>query len=201
MFLTHHSHVADAVLVQKLWSLYEAGYQGVAEAAVTREMLYRSEFEEALADPTNRLWVLWDDAAPVAMGMVATDLSRARYISRAYFELHYPDHVRRGMVHYIMWLVVHPAKAAQGAIVRLAREALQLEAADGALLVFDAPAIHQPTAEGGFAEMMSRLSKAFVGGASLQHLETQHYFAVDFAMSPDHQDVTRPLRVPESAER
>ena len=32
-------------------------------------------------------------------------------------------------------------------------------------------------------------------------LETQHYFAVDFATSADHQDITRPLRVPESAER
>jgi len=199
--LTQHTHIADAALIEKLWSLYEIGYQGVAEAAVTREMLFRSEFEAALADSTNRLWVLWDDSAPIAMVLIATDLASARYISRAYFEARYPDHVRRNAVHYIMWLVVHPSRVAQGVIVRLARDVLQLEAADGALLVFDAPAIHQSSTEGGFAEMMARLSKAFVGAAPMQHLETQHYFAVDFASSLDERDDTAPLRVPHAVER
>lgn len=180
MFVTRHTHVVDMVLGDKLWHLYETAYAGMSEAAVTREMLYRTEFDEVIADPTNRLWVLWDDAVPVGMSLVATDIGSTRYLSRAYFEHYYPDHMRRGAVHYIMWLVVHPAYVAKGAIVRLAKEGLALEASEGVLLVFDTPQTN--AREGaGFQEMMSRLARSVMGGAPVHHLETQHYYAVDFA--------------------
>jgi hypothetical protein len=69
---------------------------------------------------------------------------------------------------------------AKGAIVRLAKEGLALEASEGVLLVFDTPQTNQRES-GGFQEMMSRLAKSIMGGAPVHHLETQHYFAVDFA--------------------
>lgn len=195
MFVTRHTHVVDIVLADKLWQLYELAYSGLSERAVTREMLYRSEFDSTIADPTNRLWVLWDDSMPVGMSLVATDIGSTRYLSRAYFELHYPDHMRRGVVHYIMWLVIHPAHVAKGAIIRLAKEGLAQEASEGALLVFDSPAMNQPDVTGGFAEMMSRLSEGVSAAAPVRHLETQHYFAVDFSAHTDS-DATRPLEVP-----
>jgi len=200
MFVTRHTHVVDGVLADKLWQLYDVAYSGVAEQAVTREMLYRTEFDETIADPTNRLWVLWDDNMPVGMSLVATDIGSTRYLSRAYFELHYPDHMRRGAVHYIMWLVIHPAHVAKGAIVRLAKEGLALEASEGVLLVFDSPAGSQPDTVGGFAEMMARLTKSIAAEAPVHHLETQHYFAVDFSNVPER-DATRPLDVPVAARR
>ncbi len=200
MFVTRHTHVVDVMLADKLWQLYDFAYRGLAEQAVTREMLYRSEFDEAIADPTNRLWVLWDDNWPVGMSLVATDIGSTRYLSRAYFERHYPDHMRRGAVHYIMWLVIHPAHAAKGAILRLAKEGLALEASEGALLVFDTPEMNQPGVTGGFAEMMTRLTKYIAGPAPIHHLEAQHYFAVDFSLARDY-DATEPLEVPQSAHR
>ena len=111
---------------------------------------------------------------------VATDIASTRYLSRAFFERHYPDHARRQAIHYLRWLVVHPAYEARGAIVRLAKEGLALEASEGVLLVFDTPQINE-RGSGGLAEMMSRLSKAVMGGAPVHLLETQRYYAVDFA--------------------
>jgi len=200
MFVTRHTHVVDIVLADKLWHLYDVAYRGLAELAVTREMLYRSEFDEAIADPTNRLWVLWDDSTPVAMTLVATDIGSTRYLSRAYFEHHYPDHMRRGAVHYIMWLVVHPGHAARGALVRLAREGMALEASEGALLVFDSPEMNQPGITGGFAEMAARSARSVAGPAPVHHLETQHYFAIDFGALQQHDDTVQ-LQVPESTSR
>jgi len=200
MFVTRHTHVVEPVLAEKLWHLYELAYGGLSEEAVTREMLYRTEFDATIADPTNRLWVLWDDNTPVGMSLVATDIGSTRYLSRAYFELHYPDHMRRGVVHYIMWLVIHPAHVAKGAIIRLAKEGLALEASEGALLVFDSPETKQPGVTGGFAEMMARLSKAVSAEAPVHHLETQHYFAVDFSKVTDGDD-TRVLEAPSSMRR
>ena len=60
--------------------------------------------------------------------------------------------------------------------IRIAREA-----EDGALLVFDTPQVNERGAGGGLAELMSRLAKAVVGGATVHLLETQRYYAVDFA--------------------
>jgi len=187
------------VLSDKLWQLYAASYEGLADVAVTREMLFRSEFDETIADPSNRLWVLWDDNSPVGMTLVATDIGSTRYLSRQYFEHHYPDHMRRGAVHYIMWLVVHPAHAARGALVRLAREGMALEAADGALLVFDSPEVNQPDITGGFAAMAARSARFVAGPAPVHHLETQHYFAIDFAAVVDEQ--SPPEKVSHSASR
>lgn len=196
MFVTRHTNVVDPVLAAKLWHLYEVGYAGMAEQAVTREVFYRSEFDAAIADPTNRLWVLWDDTAPVGMVLVATDIAATRYLSRAYFEHHYPEHMRRGAVHYIMWLVVHPSHTAKGSLIRLAKEGMALEAADGALLVFDSPEVHQSSLEGGFAEIAARSARSVAGPAPVHHLETQHYFAIDFAALHEA-DASTPPRVPE----
>ena len=180
------------MLGDKLWTLYELAYRGMAEAAVTREMLYRSEFDEAIADPTNRIWVVWEDQTAVGMTLIATDIGATRYISRAYFEHHFPEHVRRNAVHYLMWLVVHPAFEARGAIIRLAREGLALEASDEVLLVFDVPEKNQPRDTGGLAEMMLRLARMLGTDAPVRKLETQRYYAVDFApavVSPEAAEV------------
>ena len=189
MFVTRHSHLTDAVLNERLWELYEASYGPVSERSPSHEMLFRDEFDDAVRDPSNRLWVLWDDDSPVAMTLIATEIGPTRYLSRGYFDGRFPEHTSRGAVHYIMWLVVHPVYAAQGAIVRLAREVLQREADDGALLVFDCPEVHQPGVSGGFAEMMHRLANAFVGPAPVQHLGTSYYYAVDFGAVADRKAV------------
>lgn len=188
MHVTHHHGVADLAVRDRLWALYEFAYEGLAASSPSHEMLYRHEFDDALGDATTRLWVLWDDTAPVAMTLVATEIARTRYLSRDYFAQRYAAQFARGAVHYIMWLVVHPAAAASGAIVQLAREVLAREAADGALLVFDAPEVHQPGPDGGFAEMMERLARAFVGDTPVAHLGTQYYFAVDLAAARRGED-------------
>ena len=180
VFVTRHPTVSDAVLRDRLWHLYQDAYTPMAVESPSHEMLFRSEFDDAIEDPTNRLWVLWDDDRPVAMTLIATEIGPTRYLSRAYFDRR---HAGRE-IHYIMWLVVHPVFAAQGAIIRLAREVLRREAADGALLVFDAPLVHQAGPEGGFAEMMARLTKSFVGPAPVTMLGASYYYAVDFAQVP-----------------
>jgi hypothetical protein len=181
MYVTRHSPVTDAGMLDRLWQLYDAAYTPVSFEVPSHEMLFRDEFEELVADQTNRLWVLWDDSSPIAMSLIATDIAPSRYLSRSFFEHRYPEQSRRQAVHYVMWLVVHPAAATTTAVARLAREVLQREAADGALLVFDVPQVHQKGLTGGFAEIMARMAKSFVGPAPVVHLGTQYYFAVDFA--------------------
>ncbi|NBU07273.1 MAG: hypothetical protein EBT38_06295 [Acidimicrobiia bacterium] len=67
--------------------------------------------------------------------------------------------MRKGLVHYVMWVVVDPDVEVRGANIALAKEALAAEARDGALLVFDLPETHQPNDEGGAAALMLRMAR------------------------------------------
>jgi hypothetical protein len=204
MFVTRHNSVVERGLLERLWGLYELAYRRIAEEAASREMFYRSEFDSAIADSTNRLWVLWADDEPVAMVLIATDIAATRYLSQPFFERHFTDHARRGAVHYILFVVVHPRYAAKGALTRMARDVLGTEAAEGVLLVFDSPEVNQPQDEGGVALMMERLAKMVVSGAPLLPLDVSRYYGIDFAATsayvgaqePEPARVEQPAGVP-----
>ena len=181
MFVTRHNSVVEHGLLERLWELYELSYRRTAEESATREMFFRSEFDAAVADSRNRLWVLWADDEPVAMVLIATDIGSTRYLSQPFFERHFTDHARRGAVHYILFVVVHPRYAAKGALTRMARDVLGTEAAEGVLLVFDSPEYNQPRDEGGVALLMERLAKMVVHGAPLVPLDVSRYYGIDFA--------------------
>lgn len=187
MFVTRHSNVVDPALREKLWRLYRTSYLPTAEATVTHEMLDQDEFNEQISRDSNRVWVVWCDSLPVAMTLVSTDVRATRWLSDIYFQKQFPDRFHAGQVHYIVWVVVDPVANAKGANVMLARQALTAEARDGALLVFDVPELHQPSAKGGAAELLFRMAQ-LVGDVELLPLSTQRYFALDFARIPAQED-------------
>jgi len=192
MFVTRHNSVAERGLLERLWELYELAYRRTAEESATREMFFRSEFDSALADSRNRLWVLWADDMPVAMVLIATDIGATRYLSQPFFERHFTEHARRGAVHYILFVVVHPRYAAKGALTRMARDVLGSEAAEGALLVFDSPEYNQPRDDGGVALLMERLAKMVVSGAPIVPLDVSRYYGIDFAATDDYVEAPQP---------
>jgi len=196
MFVTRHNSVVERGLLERLWELYELSYRRTAEESATREMFFRSEFDAAVADSRNRLWVLWADDEPVAMVLIATDIGSTRYLSHPFFERHFTDHARRGAVHYILFVVVHPRYAAKGALTRMARDVLGTEAAEGVLLVFDSPEYNQPRDEGGVALLMERLAKMVVHGAPLVPLDVSRYYGIDFAATDAYvePEATQPVR-------
>jgi hypothetical protein len=185
MFVTWHSTITDLVLADKLWNLYEAAYLGSARSIATREMLYRDEFDQLLADSTNRNWVLWEDNIPIGCALVATDIGATRYLSKEYFDYHYPEHSRENRLRYVMWLVVHPSYEARGAALRLLREGLTHESAQGSLVIFDSPAPIQPTSGGGFAAAVERISSRVRPGSTFKEVAVSRYFAVDFAAADE----------------
>lgn len=180
MFITRHSPASDISLRDQLWTLYKRAYINTVEMTVTHEMLDRLEFDDQLLDVTNRAWVVWDDARPIAMTLVSTDVRRTRWLSEHYFRTHFAEKFERGQVHYVVWAVVDPGFVARGASIFMARHAMTMEAREGSLLVFDLPETNQPNAEGGAAELMLRMAR-MVGEAQLITLTTQRYYALDFA--------------------
>jgi hypothetical protein len=182
MYVTRHSEIRDGELIGRLWALYARSYARTARETPTHEMLDREEFREQLGSAVNRLWVVWEDAMPVAMALVSTDVRSTRWLSESFFEARYPERYRAGEVHYIVWVTVDPGHSDATAVTLLARHALATEAKDGALLVFDTPEINHGRRTDGAAELLLRLSR-LVGEAELVPLTVQRYWALDFAPS------------------
>jgi hypothetical protein len=199
MFVTRHNGAVERGLLERLWDLYELAYRKTAEESASREMFFRSEFDAAIADSSNRLWVLWSDDEPVAMVLIATDIAATRYLSGPFFERRFTDHTRRGAVHYILFVVVHPRFVAKGALTRMARDVLGTEAAEGVLLVFDSPEYNQPNSEGGTALLMERLAKMVAHGAPLLPLDVSRYYGIDFAASSAYIESAQPAAHTSSA--
>jgi len=178
MFITRHTRLGDADLRDRLWEFYRRAYANNPLHPFT-ELVNRSEFDEGLLNSTNRVWVVWDGDRPVVMTLIATDITSTRWLNPDYFKRNHAERMRKGLVHYVMWVVVDSDVEIRGANIALAKEALAAEARDGALLVFDLPESHQPTDERGAAELMLRMAR-IVGEVQLVPLSSQRFFALDF---------------------
>ena len=179
MYITRHRSITDPQLREQLWRLYLRGYSQ-PERLPTSEAVDREEFDRHLRSDSNRVWVTWENDAPVVMTLIATDIASTRWLNPAFFERNHAERFRAGLVHYIMWVVVDPSCEIRGANVKLAQQALAAEARDGALLVFDVPDTYQPRVDGGAAELMLRMAQ-MVGEVRLVPLATQRYYALDFS--------------------
>ena len=189
MFITRHTRLGDVELRDRLWVLYRRAYANNPLHPFT-ELVNRSEFDDCLLNSTNRVWVVWEEDRPMVMTLISTDITSTRWLNPDYFRMHFAERMRKGLVHYVMWVVVDPDVELRGANIALAKEALAAEAQDGALLVFDLPETHQPNDEGGAAALMLRMAR-MVGEADLLPLSSQRFFALDFAPNQRGQgDVT-----------
>ena len=178
MFIPRHTRLGDVELRDRLWEFYRRAYANNPVLPFT-ELVNRSEFDEALLNSTNRVWVVWEDNRPMVMTLIATDITSTRWLNPDYFRQHHAERMRKGLVHYVMWVVVDSDVEVRGANIALAKEALAAEARDGALLVFDLPETRQPDDHGGAAELMLRMGQ-MVGEVQLVPLAAQRFFALDF---------------------
>ena len=192
MYVTRHTNVTDTSVIDQLWHLYELSYERIAAVDITRETLFRHEFNEVMADSTYRTTVVRDDdGTPIAMAVIATDIAVTRYLSVPYFRRRYPDRLASGRIHYIMWIIVHPDHQNTRATFELARAGLAPEAEDGTLLVFDLPESNQPNEQGGGAELFRRVAKT-IAEVQLESFGVSRYYALDFAPQEDESPLSEP---------
>lgn len=182
MFITRHTRLGDVDLRDRLWEFYRRAH-AVNPPMPFTEVVNRSEFDDALLNSTNRVWVVWEDNRPVVMTLIATDITSTRWLNAEYFRTNHAERMRKGLVHYVMWVVVDASVELRGANIALAKEALAAEARDGALLVFDLAESKQPNDKGGAAELMLRMAK-MVGEVSLLPLAAQRFYALEFSSTP-----------------
>jgi ribosomal protein S18 acetylase RimI-like enzyme len=187
--VTLHYEILDAPLIDRLWNLYERGFQETADRAVYRVMLFRAEFEHEMRSSATRKWLVWDDTAPVGMSAVATDLTSSNFwINPRFLARRYPEQFAAGHVHYTLFLVVDPEYRSTRAASLLMRKGLAMEAREDVVLIFDVGDANQAEDGGGLAAFAAR-----AGGSvdDLEIIETQRYYGLHLGHSKA--PVARPL--------
>ena len=66
MFITRHTRLGDVDLRNRLWDFYRRVYAANPVSPFS-EVVNRHEFDDALLNSTNRVWVVWEDNRPVVM--------------------------------------------------------------------------------------------------------------------------------------
>jgi hypothetical protein len=178
MYVTRHMGITDEGLLGKLWALYDVAFEAADEQAVSRQRLYRHEFDAELESATTRVWVVWNDSLPVAMTAVATDLSANSWVNDAYLAQRFPEHHARGAVHYCLFLLVHPDFRRSRALSMLTRAGFGAEAGERAVVVFDCPQSNQPFEGFGLADVMERLARGAAPGAKMVNIEVHQYYGL-----------------------
>jgi len=182
--VTLHYEIRDAPLIDRLWKLYERGFQETADHAVYRIMLFRSEFEQEMRSSATRKWLVWDDTAPVGIAAVATDLASSSFwINPRFIARRYPEQFAAGHVHYTLFLVVDPEYRSTRAASLLMRKGMAMEAREGVVLIFDVGDANQTEDAGGLAAFAARSG----GGLDeLDLIETQRYYGLHLGDSKLH---------------
>jgi hypothetical protein len=107
--------VLPAEFVDAMYDTYAAAFAPLQTRAAARHMLTVNEFSEEMADERIEKYVVsGDDAVPVGLGTVATDLSAVPWISRDFFAHRYPDRAARGALFYLGYTLVDPAHERRG---------------------------------------------------------------------------------------
>jgi hypothetical protein len=100
--------IDDPRLVEAAWQLYLDAFQDLAAHAVQRHLMYRSEFDEVMADPRVSKYLAYDDGVLCGLSTYSNRLESMPLISPQYFERRWPNHYAEGRIWYCGFVAVVP---------------------------------------------------------------------------------------------
>lgn len=167
--------VIDDSTTERFLELYRAAFDPLVPLAAARQSLTDDEFREEMVDPSVLKYVGWDGSGvPVALVMIATDLGHVPWISPEFWARRYPDHYRRGAIHYYGALLVSPTVRGGPWAARMLAEATRYTAALPGIAAFDCcrynvDEVHLPELIASIAERICHLETVEV--------DVQRYYA------------------------
>lgn len=106
--------------IEATWLLYNRALEELRRTAVQRHVMYRSEFDEVMAD--ERVWKyrgLTDAGENIALATFTNHLESMPLISPDYFAHRWPDLYEARSIWYIGFFVIDPAHRGSGIFERV----------------------------------------------------------------------------------
>jgi hypothetical protein len=125
-------------LVDEAWTLYSEAFRELNALAVQRHLMYRSEFDEAVADRRVRKYLAVDDDGTLAgLATYTNHLEAMPLVSPTYFERRWPAFYAEHRIWYVGFVAVHPSVWHRGLFVDLLSTMYHDTAEQGGICVFD----------------------------------------------------------------
>ncbi|MFP3905724.1 MAG: hypothetical protein ACLFWR_01725 [Acidimicrobiales bacterium] len=175
MSVTIETTVDDPVVVEQFLDLYRSAFAPLDSLAAARQSLTDDEFRDEMREESVLKFVGWDrQGTPVAMCMLATDLSKLPWISPAFWQQRYPEQFARNAIFYVGAVLVSPSVKGSLWFRRLLLATVRHAASHhgvGALDVcrYNAEEINLP-------RIVAEVSAA-VAEVEFEHVDTQSYYA------------------------
>lgn len=173
--VTHHE-VVDGDLATELWTSYRANFEPLAELAILQHYYDEAEIREEFENPRIDKIIVWQDGAPVGLGMVTNSLEDVPQISPRFLRRRYPEHAARDAIYFGILVMVSTPQRGLTIFSRLYTELWQVPARAGGVLVFDICEFNRELFD--TDALAARIASQFPGG-SVSVLDRQTWYVAD----------------------
>lgn len=173
------------VLEQQAWDMYEATFREINTLAVQRHLMFRSEFDEVMADKRVQKYLYTPAGSPGEMAGLSTftnDLDSMPLISPPYFERRWPDLYAQRRIFYCGFVGVAPRAQASVAFKEMVEAMLKTALAADGIIVLDicghnttVRALHKV-----IPLMLNRIVRPEGRHVIARQLDTQTYWEYEF---------------------
>jgi hypothetical protein len=179
---------ADVLSGERLefaWRLYTEVFEELRSTAVQRHVMYRSEFDDVMADRRVLKYVAEEDhdrcgdgGALCGLATLTNDLTAAPLISPDYFERHYPERFRKRQIWYVGFVAAHPGGRRARVFQRIIEEMYKTASEHSGVVALDV-CQHNEDVYGLPSAVEKILTRRF-GDVNGQRLDAQSYWLYEF---------------------
>jgi len=171
--------ITDEDLHETVWTLYQDAFEDLNTMAVQRHLMYRSEFDEVMADSrVHKYLAIDDDGTLCGVATYTNELDAVPLIAPAYFERHWPEHYAAKKIWYIGFVAVSPLSQGREVFANLVEQMYMVASAQNGLVGLDICTYNDDARHMSriFRLMVSRLS----GNMRFNRIDQQSYWLYEF---------------------
>ena len=164
--------------VETAWRLYEEAFRGLNELAVQRHLMYRSEFEDVMADARVLKYFCYDDAGVLyGLSTCTNQLESMPLLSPEYFKRRWPTLFEQRKIYYCGFLAVERCARGTVAFSELI-EAMYLTASSGdGMIGMD---VCRHNGDRRMAKVIETMLHRLSGGTRAECMDQQSYWMYEF---------------------
>jgi hypothetical protein len=167
----------DPARLDDAWTLYGDAFEELRYTAVQRHLMYRSEFDDMMADGRIQKYLALDSAGSlVGLSTYTNQLDSMPLISPDYFARRWPQQYAAGRIWYVGFVAVRAG--ARGTGVFLSLVGSMYRTADNGVIALDICRHNEQ--EYGLPAAVHKMLDRLSGGARSERLDAQSYWAYEF---------------------
>jgi len=170
--------VLPADRLDEAWTLYETAFAELRVAAAQRHVMYRAEFDDAMADPRVTKYVTYHEGVMCSLVTRTTDLEAVPLVSPEYYARRFPRQYAARSIHYVGFMAVLPAYHGLGVFIDVVRRVIDDVVSSGGVIAMDVCRVNNTNFR--LPHALLRLMRGAEPRVEASVLDEQSYWAYEF---------------------